>query len=198
MASRDLSSIDKLKVQAAKLQKSVREAAGNPPSSAVAEKQLADLAQRVRSIAKFGTVEDDAVIAQAAACPIGPFLDLVAGEQGFDGWRSLVREMGSSSPADDEATELYMFNESEFSLNVWCPTYEAAREYLDTRRGFYLLEYRGKCFLAQAPHIRGLGLDPNDPDWERIGRDWVKPRDPEAKQRLRDKLRAHREASRSR
>ena len=32
--------------------------------------------------------------------------------------------------------------------------------------------------------MRELGLDPEDPDWERIGHDWVRPQDREAWTRL--------------
>jgi hypothetical protein len=35
------------------------------------------------------------------------------------------------------------------------------------------------------PAIRELGLDPADPDWERIGWDWVRPRDADAWERLK-------------
>ena len=35
--------------------------------------------------------------------------------------------------------------------------------------------------------IRELGLDPDDPDWERIGWDWVEPHDPQARERLLEK-----------
>ena len=32
--------------------------------------------------------------------------------------------------------------------------------------------------------MRELGLDPDDPDWARIGNDWVQPRDMAAHRRL--------------
>jgi hypothetical protein len=182
-----------MKLQGAKLQRNVRQAAALPREPGMEVEEGAHLAARLRKGGGFGELDDTAILTRAATFPISRFLDLVAREQGFESWGELVCELETSSPEEEEATELYMLNDSEFGLNVWCPTYEAARDYLDTRKGFYLLQYRGKCFLTQAPHIRGLGLDPNDPDWERIGRDWVKPADQQAKQRLRDKLRAHRE-----
>ena len=36
--------------------------------------------------------------------------------------------------------------------------------------------------------IRTMGLDPDDPDWEKIGRDWVRPMDMSARRRLYGKL----------
>ncbi len=42
-------------------------------------------------------------------------------------------------------------------------------------------------FVTFGEAIRELGLDPADPDWARIGWDWVCPRDAEAWQRLKIK-----------
>ena len=69
-------------------------------------------------------------------------------------------------------------------LNRWFVTYEAAREALDSAGGF-LLPYRHQFFVSSPDAIRELGLDPDDPDWERIGWDWVRPADLEARERLR-------------
>jgi hypothetical protein len=33
-------------------------------------------------------------------------------------------------------------------------------------------------------YIESLGLDPDDPAWERIGRDWIRPADPQARAQL--------------
>lgn len=41
--------------------------------------------------------------------------------------------------------------------------------------------------MTQSEGIRELGLDPDDPDWERIEWDWVRPKDSEAWERLREK-----------
>jgi hypothetical protein len=46
------------------------------------------------------------------------------------------------------------------------------------------LPYEDQFFVTVPDAIRELGLDPADPDWERIGFDWVRPRDPEAWGRL--------------
>ncbi|HET9537957.1 MAG TPA: hypothetical protein VFP43_21860 [Mesorhizobium sp.] len=37
-------------------------------------------------------------------------------------------------------------------------------------------------------YINALGLDPLDPDWELIDRDWIQPREPQARQRLYGKV----------
>ena len=69
-------------------------------------------------------------------------------------------------------------------LNRWFPTYEEARALLDAEGGF-LLPYRKHFLVTQADAVRELGLDPDDPDWQRIGFDWVRPADDEAWQRLK-------------
>jgi hypothetical protein len=71
-------------------------------------------------------------------------------------------------------------------LNRWFRTYEEARRSLDGEGGF-LLPYQKYFFVCEADVIQALGLEPDDPDWERIGRDAAKPADNEAYQRLRDK-----------
>ncbi len=68
-------------------------------------------------------------------------------------------------------------------VNRWFTTYEAARASLETGGG-YLLPYRGQYFVTEREGIRELGLDPDDTDWERIGRDWVRPLAREARERL--------------
>ena len=71
-------------------------------------------------------------------------------------------------------------------LSRWFITYEEARASLE-REGGYLLPYRNQYFVTSSEAIRELGLDPADPDWAKIGWDWVRPKDTEAWQRLRAK-----------
>jgi len=71
-------------------------------------------------------------------------------------------------------------------LNHWFTDYGEARTFLK-KDGGYLLPYREQFVITEANGIRELGLDPDDPDWERIGRDWVKPHDLDAWERLKIK-----------
>ena len=71
-------------------------------------------------------------------------------------------------------------------LNHWYSTYDEARAGLDAEGG-YLLPYGAQFFVTGADAIRELGLDPGDPDWARIGWDWVRPADAAAWERLRAK-----------
>ncbi len=71
-------------------------------------------------------------------------------------------------------------------LSRWFTTYEAARISREAEGG-YLLPYRGQFVVTTEEGIRGLGLDPADPDWARIGWDWVQPLDAASWERLRDR-----------
>ena len=70
-------------------------------------------------------------------------------------------------------------------LNRWFTTYEEARSVLESDGG-YLLPYRDHYFVTEREGIRALGLNPDDPNWERIGWDWVHPRDTRAWELLRN------------
>jgi hypothetical protein len=82
----------------------------------------------------------------------------------------------------DQATLWYQPNLDVF-LNRWFSNYDDARSSLDADGGF-LLPYRNHFFVCEDEAIRAMGLDPNDPAWERIGKDCVKPSDKQAYQRL--------------
>ena len=87
----------------------------------------------------------------------------------------------------DPASGTFMYEVGhDVLLNRWFPSYEEARAALDEQGG-YLLPFKHHFFVCEAEGIRILGLDPDDPDWELIGRDWVRPRDQEAWERLKDR-----------
>jgi hypothetical protein len=71
-------------------------------------------------------------------------------------------------------------------LNRWFSTYDDARRSLDGDGGF-LLPYKKHFFVCEADVIQAMGLEPDDPDWERIGRDGAQPNDQAAYQRLCEK-----------
>jgi hypothetical protein len=73
-------------------------------------------------------------------------------------------------------------------LNRWFTRYEDARSSLELEGG-YLMPYQGHFFITMREGVRELGLDPDDPDWAHIGWDWVRPKDREAWERLKEKRR---------
>jgi hypothetical protein len=68
----------------------------------------------------------------------------------------------------------------------WFTSYEEARAAREIEGG-YLFPFRHHFFVAPGGALRELGLDPTDPDWERIGWDWVRPLDRLAWERLNEK-----------
>lgn len=82
------------------------------------------------------------------------------------------------------ADEPVMYVDSmDVFLNRWFRSYEQARD-ARALEGGYLFPYQQHFFVADGGAVRELGLDPSDPDWERIGWDWVRPLDAEAWERL--------------
>lgn len=71
-------------------------------------------------------------------------------------------------------------------LNRWFSNYEDARRDHENVGGF-LLPYKHHFFVCKAEVIRALGLEPDDPDWERVRWDCAQPVDAAAYERLRDK-----------
>lgn len=70
-------------------------------------------------------------------------------------------------------------------LNRWFTSYEEARTSLEAQGG-YLFPYGKQYFVTEEEGVRALGLSPEDPNWEKIGRDWVQPQDEEAWQTLKE------------
>lgn len=83
-----------------------------------------------------------------------------------------------------DAEELWYQPSLDVFLNLWFANYDAARAARETEGGF-LLPYKHHFFVCEPGLIKALGLDPNDPDWEMVGWDCARPKDPEAYQRLR-------------
>jgi hypothetical protein len=86
----------------------------------------------------------------------------------------------------DKAETLWYPGGLDVFLNRWFSKYEEARRARESEGGF-LLPYRHQFFVCQAEAVRVMGLDPDDPDWEKIGWDGVRPLDEQAYQRLYEK-----------
>lgn len=71
-------------------------------------------------------------------------------------------------------------------LNRWYSNYEEARAERESGGGF-LLPYKRHFFVCEAEVISAMGLEPDDPDWEKIKWDGAQPVDGEAYQRLCEK-----------
>ena len=73
------------------------------------------------------------------------------------------------------------------TLDEWFARYGEARASLEAEGG-YLFPYRHQFFVCDRSLLETLAIDPDDSDWERIGRDWIRPLDASAHSRLEQKL----------
>lgn len=108
-------------------------------------------------------------------------LTVVAWELGFNDWPHALAVL--SGPAVDDFGTLLYAPGCEVHWNIWSASYSEAHV-IREQHGGYLLAYRRHFFIVDRFFIATLRLDPDDPDWERIGRDWVRPKEPAARQRL--------------
>ena len=112
-------------------------------------------------------------------------LAVIARELGFQGWPHAVGVLRGTD-STDFGTLLYPKG-ADVHCNIWSASYAEARAIRDQNDG-YLLAYRRHFFIVDRHFIKTLGLQPDDPDWELIGRDWVRPRHADARERLYGKL----------
>lgn len=95
-------------------------------------------------------------------------LHLIAIENGFASWPDLKMQVN--------------FIVGGY-LNLWFANYVQAKSHLQSAGGF-LLPYKKQFFICNAPYMKQIGFEPDDPDWKLIGYDWVVPDDQKAWQRL--------------
>jgi hypothetical protein len=112
-------------------------------------------------------------------------LTAVAKQLGFLSWKHLV-DVLTHKEQHDYGTLLYPSSCSGHS-NIWSAHYQEACE-IRAAHGGYLLAYKNQFVIVDEYFIESMGLDPADEDWERIGRDWAKPKDPAARGRLYHQL----------
>jgi hypothetical protein len=112
-------------------------------------------------------------------------LAIVAKQLGFLNWEH-TRAVLTSQEQTDFGTLLYP-SSCGGHYNIWSASYAEGRD-IRAAHGGYLLAYKRQFLIVEGSYIDSMGLDPADPDWERIGRDWVQPSDLEARERLYTKL----------
>jgi hypothetical protein len=88
--------------------------------------------------------------------------------------------------SDLDPGKLWYHTYLDVFLNRWYANCEEARASLDSHGGS-LLPYQKHFFICEPDVISALGLDPNNPDWEKIGCDCSNPLDADAFERLRQK-----------
>ena len=165
--------LDECKVQASLLLKDLRGDHG--PRSVRA-------AERFRILPYFAAGEPDAILGRRGSIRLKHALAVVAAELGHPTWADCKRRM--ERPANERLDTESLFAEMGAAyLNRWFARYDEARASLESEGG-YLFPFRRQFFICEAGFLEARGIDPGDPDWERIGRDWVRPRDEAARDRL--------------
>lgn len=82
-------------------------------------------------------------------------------------------------------------------LNLWYRTYQEARAALEQHPDRFLFPYREQFVVCERSMLEHLTVDTTDADWVRIGHDWARPADPDAKARLAKDLRSRLERFRA-
>jgi len=111
-------------------------------------------------------------------------LTVSALQLGFQSWPHALSVL--TGETDDFGTLLYP-STCYGHWNIWSAHYDEASS-IRAQHGGYLLAYRRQFLVVDRHYIDSLGLDPDDPDWALIGRDWVKPAEVAARTRLYEKL----------
>ena len=159
--------VEHLKARARKLHRAATTPGDDQPAAAA----------RLRKLPELRDLDDDAL---AAAVQRRHALTALARELGFRGWPDVVAAFGPE-PAADYGTWLYTGGGAYW--NIWCASHDEAAA-IRADHGGYLLAWRHQLLVVDRDYVTALGLDPDDPDWDRMGRDWVRPADPAARARL--------------
>ncbi|MEL7463537.1 MAG: hypothetical protein AAFN79_05695 [Pseudomonadota bacterium] len=128
----------------------------------------------------------------AAVARLGPTpkrrraLDLTAQEMTASDYRSLGARCKTASGTIADPTLIFERRVSAF-WNHWFADAQSARAHLKAHGGA-LFPYRSQFVVVQPGLLAAVALDPQDPDWDRIGHDWSEPRDADAFARLNAKL----------
>ena len=143
-------------------------------------------AERLRSLPAFSRLTPAQLIAQRDSVRRKHALAVIAREQGYDSWSELKQALGEETqPRFD--TEAFFTSAVGSFFNRWFASYAEALASL-RREGGYLFPFREQFFITEPGFIAALGVDPADPDWARMGFNWVEPLDPAARARLEQKL----------
>jgi hypothetical protein len=136
-------------------------------------------AARLLALPEFAGASAAELLADSARVRLRHALAVVALDHGFGSWSALQAACEAAWLAP---TAMYAPAMAAY-LNVWFADYEEARAHR-LAEGGYLLPYRDHFLVVEPEAIRELGLDPDDPDWARIGYDFARPRDAAAHARL--------------
>ena len=140
---------------------------------------------RLRRLPDFRTSSDsDAELVRAVQrkhC-----LSVIASEFGFSNWAHAKRLLEGADAESDFGELLYINGPGGF-LNHWFANWDEANAQRVSSGGF-LLAFKRQFVVVEPEYIRSIGLDPDDADWARLGWDWARPKELEARMSLYGKL----------
>jgi hypothetical protein len=138
--------------------------------------------QRVRKLRDLKSLDDPEVV---VATKRRHCLKVIANEIGFAGWPHAVQIIEGTNTTD-YGTFFYPKGCGAHS-NIWCATYEEARN-IRAKHGGFLLAYKNQFLVVDDDYIREMGLNPENPELDAFGRDWVEPGNPALRDRLYTKV----------
>jgi len=148
-------------------------------------------AERFQILPAFASLKSDAIIGRRDSIQLKHALAAIAAELGYTSWTACKRRLEVPPNLRLDTERFFQSRTGEpmgaAYLNRWFARYDQARASLDAEGG-YLFPYRNQFFVCEQGFLDARGIDPAHPDWERIGRDWVQPRDREALDRLERSL----------
>ena len=157
--------IEQLKIRARFLQKQI-------------ERLEPEALKRARTLPELRALREDALreSVQRRHC-----LAILARELGLNGWSHLTELWGSETAS--EWGKLFYPARCGGHWNIWSSSLDEART-IRAQHGGFLLPYRQQMLIVERAFIEDLGVDSEHPDWARIGRNWLEPRDLSARHRL--------------
>lgn len=170
--------LDGARIEAALLLKDLR---GDDPARA------GRAAGRFAILPYLASDDIDAILAKREELRLKHALAVVAAELGYAAWTDCKRRL--EPPAADRLdTEAFFPGRwGGAFLNRWFARYAEARASLEAEGG-YLFPFRRQFFVCEGGFLEARGIDPEDPDWDAIGRDWIRPLDDPARLRLERRL----------
>lgn len=169
------------KIKAKKLLKEIK--SGDQRISAKA-------AKRFESIKRFKGKTQVEILKNIKIIRLKDALAVIAEEYGHRSWTLLKKKLEYREKKKNPDNSFLYPPRCRGFFNNWYRNYSEAKSKLEEYGGF-LLSYGEDFFIADKNYIEALGLDPNDSDWEKIGWNWVEPKEPIARERLRQKLVKH-------
>lgn len=136
---------------------------------------------RIESLKTRAKLLQKAKIKNGTPMRLKDALNKIASLSGFENWRDLKHTL-------DTNDILLQFGKGGPQGFPWFKSYEEACQYRDQTNGI-LIPYQKDFFVADDDYLKAFGLDSENEDLKKVGRNWAEPKDAAAWERLLKKLR---------